>query len=538
MSDEPYIGIDLGTTYSAIAYIDAAGAPVVEKNAEDEDTTPSVILFDDNKKWIVGKIAKDQAGMYEANRFFTTVKRQMGTNEKYQVDDDIFTPIELSSCIVSKLLNDFAEKHGTRPTKAVITCPAYFGTAERMATRQAGEAAGLKVVKVINEPTAAAISYGFAEDSEKKTILVYDLGGGTFDVTILEIDGNNYTALSTEGDKYLGGKDWDKCMSDLIVEQISEAQGVDPSEIEDDPNALQQLIFISENSKKTLSIKDSVKGTLQVGPTKGIFSVTREEFEAATKGLVDKTLDFVDLALTNKKMTMDQIDAIVLVGGSSKMPAIEAAVKERYPNANVEKYEPDYAVTKGAAIYAKSHIDDRDEIIPVDDDPIVTIGSDRNGTGSATKNPKGGIVNILSKTFGLIVTVNSGNQMISNLLFRNERLPMSCTKTYDLAEDGQTDVLLQIYESTANKPDNEKKSLIDPMEGVEVGQFDIELPPNLRVDSDKPRVTFSANSEGVLTAILECGGVIKDFQLKAECLLLEEEIEQTKVKMTSLMSNE
>ena len=209
MEEELSVGIDLGTTYSCLAYIDGTGDPVIERNFEQEETTPSVILFNENHEIIVGSPAKDIAAMYPPNRTFRSVKRHMGTEFRAEVDGRIYTPVTLSAAILKKMLNDFSEVHGREIKKAVITCPAYFGQNERESTKDAGKIAGLEEVIIINEPTAAAISFGYGLDESEKRVLVYDLGGGTFDVTILEISDNTFRAVATDGERLLGGKDWD-----------------------------------------------------------------------------------------------------------------------------------------------------------------------------------------------------------------------------------------------------------------------------------------------------------------------------------------
>ena len=239
MAEEYLIGIDLGTTYSCLAYIDENGEPAVEKNFEQEDTTPSVILFNDNGEIIVGSPAKDMSMMYAPERTITAIKRQMGTDYEVVIDGEKYTPITLSASILKKMINDFNDNHGCEVKKAVITCPAYFGQQERDATKTAGKVAGLQDVTIINEPTAAAISFGLGSDDTKKRVLVYDLGGGTFDVTILEIDGQSFTAVATDGERLLGGKDWDAAIVKLIKQKVMEEAGVEEYELDEDDDIKQ-----------------------------------------------------------------------------------------------------------------------------------------------------------------------------------------------------------------------------------------------------------------------------------------------------------
>ena len=251
MSEEFSIGIDLGTTYSCLAYIDDNNEPVVERNYEHEDTTPSVILFNDVGEKLVGSSAKDMFLMYSSDRFVLDIKRKMGTDYSVDIDGIRYTPPTLSGLILRKLLKDFEENHGLDEgsvKSAVITVPAYFGQEEREATVNAGRIAGLEEVTLLNEPTAAAICFGFGNNQGgPKKVLVYDLGGGTFDVTVLQIDGKSFTAIATDGQRLMGGKDWDAALKQIIIGKIAEMSGLSEDEIEADNDIMEALVLDSEH---------------------------------------------------------------------------------------------------------------------------------------------------------------------------------------------------------------------------------------------------------------------------------------------------
>jgi molecular chaperone DnaK len=507
------IGIDLGTTYSCLAYIDEDGDPVVEKNFEQEDTTPSVILFNENGEIIVGSPAKDMSVMYPPERVITSIKRQMGTDYTVDIDGQEFNPIMLSAVILRKMINDFNDNHGCDVKKAVITCPAYFGQNERDATKTAGTIAGLEDVTVINEPTAAAISFGFGNAPEgKKRVLVYDLGGGTFDVTVLEIDGTSFTAVATDGERFLGGKDWDAVISNIIKNKISEETGIDRESLDENEDVKQSLINDSETIKKRLSTAESTKGTLTVDGQKVVFTVTREDFENASANLMQTTLEIIDRVLASKDFTMSDIDEVVLVGGSSRMPQVKNSIADKYPEAKINIYDPDQSVAKGAAIFAHSN-----SVVP-DAENVLAAGEAVAVEGAIN------VHNVLSKTFGIKAMYEDGTEMISNIIFRNEVLPIEAVKTYYPIDDGQNTIMVEIYEDAAVNDENGKKT--DLIEGAPVGQFMMELPVDV-TKTTPITVKFTATNEGILIASVDCMEQHSDYQIENEMTMSAEEIEKS-----------
>ncbi len=505
---EYYVGIDLGTTYSCLAFLDEDGNPVVEKNFEQEDTTPSVILFNENGEIIVGSSAKEMSVMYPAERTITAIKRHMGTEYDVEIDGNSFNPITLSATILKKMINDFNDNHGCTLKNAVITCPAYFGQAERDATKAAGQVVGLDEVVIINEPTAAAISFGFGAQEEKKRILVYDLGGGTFDVTILEIDGPSFVAVSTDGERLLGGKDWDLAITKLILNKVSEDSGIDVEDLMEDEDVKQSLVLDSETIKKRLSTMESTKNTLTADGTKYVYTVTREEFETATAPLIETTLEIIQRALDAKDFSMGDIDDVVLVGGSSKMPQVKAGILSRFPDANVKLFDPDQSVAKGASIFGYSYDWSNVERAEGADMPVV---------------PGISVSNVLSKSFGIKATYEDGEEIISNIIFRNEKLPIEAVKTYYPMDSSQSSIKVEIYEDAAeNISGGNHTALID---GTLVGDFEMNLPSD--ITSDTPiEVHFTASSEGILTATVLCMDEKTDYRLQNKIVMSDDEISE------------
>lgn len=519
MAGEYVIGIDLGTTYSCLAYIDDSGEPAVEKNFEQEDTTPSVILFNDNGEIIVGSPAKDMSMMYSPDRTVTAIKRHMGTDYEVMIDNERYTPVTLSASILKKMINDFNDNHGCDVKKAVITVPAYFGQTERDATKMAGKVAGLDDVTIINEPTAAAISFGLGSDGSKKRVLVYDLGGGTFDVTILEIDGSAFTAVATDGERLLGGKDWDAAITKLIKHKVMEEAGVEEYELDEDDDVKQSLVLDSETIKKRLSTAESTKGTLSVGGKKVVYTITRADFEAASAPLMNTTLEIIDRALASGNFSIQDIDDFVLVGGSSRMPQVKNGICARFPGAEVKIYDPDQSVAKGAALFSRSCSWGSGSAA----EPV--IDEEGNIVQAPVKEGEISVHNVLSKSFGIRASYDDGSEKISNIIFRNEVLPIVSIKTYYPEDDNQASIRVEIYENAAFNNDAGKR--VEIIDGAEVGNFEMELPDG--VTRETPiSIKFIATDEGILIAYVDCMGMHTEYQLQNKLQMSEEEISDAK----------
>lgn len=497
----PYIGIDLGTTYSCIAQIDEGGNPVIVKNFEEEETTPSVVLIADGS-YIVGSMAKEQSMLYDPENTIVAVKRKMGEDHVMNIDGSEYTPTKVSSLIIKKLINDFKTKTGLEVTDAVITVPAYFGTAERQCTINAGLAAGLRKVDLINEPTAAAIAYGSKLTDSDRNILVYDLGGGTFDTTVLHISKNSLNTVCTAGDKYLGGRDWDRKMADLIVKKILESGSVTEEDL-DDREVRNTLETDAERHKRMLTVSNVARGVIRVGSKRVPYAITRDEFEEVTKPLLDATIEIIDNALFENKVDVSKISEIILVGGSSRMPQVMSVMESRFPNTEIKLYDPDLSVAKGAALFAMS----RDE-------------SEDGGMN---------VIDVLAKTFGIKVKIDKEHDKISHIIYKNLPLPIENSKTYKPAHENQEGIDVEIYESDA--PKGVRASYLS--EGTPVGFFHVPLPPGV-TSSDKVYITFKAGSDGILRAALDCRGVHGNYELKISTAMSKDDIESARKEIETM----
>ncbi len=409
------IGIDLGTTNSCVAVMEG-GEPVVIANAEGGRTTPSVVAFSKNGERMVGQVAKRQA-VTNADRTVSSIKRHMGTDYKVAIDDKKYTPQEISAMILRKLKADAEAYLGQPVTEAVITVPAYFNDAQRQATKDAGRIAGLDVKRIINEPTAAALAYGVDKESEQK-IMVYDLGGGTFDVSILDIGDGIVEVKATNGDTHLGGDDFDQCVMDYLVSEFKKAEGIDLS---GDKVAMQRLKEAAEKAKIELSGVTSTNVNLPyitadaTGPKHLDVTLTRAKFNELTEKLVERTMGPVRQALADAGLKSSDLSKVLLVGGSTRIPAVQEAVKGITGKEGFKGINPDECVAVGAAIQGG------------------VLGGDVKGV-------------VLLDVTPLSLGLETMGGVFTRLIDRNTTIPTKKSQVFSTAADNQTSVEIHVLQ--------------------------------------------------------------------------------------------
>ncbi|MFH0774955.1 MAG: Hsp70 family protein [bacterium] len=500
------IGIDLGTTFSAVAYVNEFGVTEIVPNKESERITPSVILFDGPENAIVGKIAK-QSAVAEPDNIVEFVKREMGKGmDKYSKEffGKKYSAETLSAVILKKLKNDAEERLG-EIKDAVITVPAYFNDRQREATKNAGIIAGFNVLQILNEPTAAAIAFGVNNLGKDQNIFVFDLGGGTFDVTVMKIEGNNIAMIATNGDHQLGGKDWDDAIITYVASVFEKKYSENPLQ---DPQAYQDIQLKAIQAKETLSRKTEAKIVCNYHGNFETVILTKEKFEELTHNLLEKCKSLTELVIEeDAKMTWNQIDTVLLVGGSTRMPMIKEMVQSLSGKTPSEEINPDEAVAIGAAIQAT--LTDAEE--KKEESKIV------DKTGKAIGPIE--IRNVTSHTLGVtIYNAESGKMEVAPIIKRFTEVPCEITDDkFSLMADNQRSLNVPVMEGESSIPE----------ECVQLGKVVIsDLPPGLPMKTTKVSVTFEFDKNSILHVSAEVAGKKEMANIKIEGGLTEEEIKE------------
>ena len=500
-------GIDLGTTYSCIAYVDETGRATVVNNQEGTNTTPSVVNFASPTQVVVGQIAKENA-VIDPQNTVSLVKTLMGNSNfaiNYNGEDK--SPEEVSAYILRKLAEDASKLLDTEVKDVVITCPAYFGTAERQATKNAGIIAGLNVIEIISEPTAAALYYGCAKEQEEKTILVYDLGGGTFDVTIMRISAGKIEVICSDGNHQLGGKDWDTEIMNYLATQFCEETGFDG---DFDEYAQQDLRLKAEKAKQQLSSREEVPVMLDAAGLRARISLSRTTFDEITQSLLNESIEKTDAAIAVAKEKGYTVDEILLVGGSTRMPQVTKALVAKY-GIEPKILEPDEAVAKGAAIYAlgayegkvdewkekvaTGQVDVSDEEVKEEMEKYAEEASVSSATIPGLMGQKmSEVVTVATTKSYAIQVLVQGQEKSCNMIIKNEKMEngfVSVTKQFGTAAENQQTAELIVYESDFDTEYFEVDS------DFVLGTATLELPGNLPAGAPI-QVTFTLNNEGIL----------------------------------------
>ena len=552
MANKVY-GIDLGTTYSAISFINENNKAETIRNSDNEQITPSVVFFETPENIVVGRIAKESAKS-DPDKVVDFVKRQMGTDWTFAYEGRDYKPEEISSFILKRLAGDAQKTDGHDVKDVVITCPAYFGDAERNATRQAGEIAGLNVVAILDEPAAAALHYAFRDgmtsEGKNRAAIVYDLGGGTFDVTVVSIEDNNVRIVCTDGDHRLGGKDWDdRIVKDLMSDLENELGESSENCNWDDPETSYELRLSAENAKKTLSNRDTAKVRVLCDAGRVNVDYTRERFEQSTSDLLERTVEFTRNVLNMaKEKGIDHIDDFLLVGGSTRMPMVAERIRREFEaelGCVPQSFDVDEAVAKGAAWFGycqtiKVLLDDKakeagkesfDDLSDAEKKDVAADVAAEQGVSDDYLLEAGNtsITTVATKSYGIRVLDRDGvTPIVHNMILRQTPTPVVEAKTFPTRDAGAELIQLRVFSGNDSSVDV-------PIEQCEeLGVAELNLPPGLPARTPV-EVVFDLSPEGALKISGSAAGSEVHAEFKAETGMSDDEVQEAKERSKDLV---
>ena len=498
--EQYFIGIDLGMINSVMAFTDDTGTISIQRWDKGYTKFPSVVLLTPSRAY-AGQLAIDRMFYEDRYHFENCFKRMMGTTHKQKIYNTDYTPTELFSMILHKMIRTFETEKGCKVEKAVLAVPADFGDSEREATMKAAYLAGIKEPKIINESNAAAISYCHDMNDFEGKAVIYDIGGGTFDVTVMDIRKGGFDVLSNEGSKFLGGRDWDLQLASIIQRKVVTAAGLTSKDVDDDSDLRRHILTEAERHKIILDRVDESKGAIKVRGRHIGFTITRAELDKATYDLVSKTIRMTSDAIEAAGLTKRDLDRIIMVGGPSITPLIRTLLEKEFPGVQITRYDPIHAVARGAALYARS-------VFFADDIKVRSV---------------------LNKTFGLKMGID-GEEMVCNLLHRNVTLPRSGKVVCRPKNDDQEVLDIAVYENRADKGEESTPLTRSRL----VKTFHIPLTGKISRGKTKMDIEMNADVEGLISIKVSCNGATETCDLAKDIYLSDNEFMETMQRVRSV----
>ena len=495
-----FVGADLGMVNSVLAYTDDDGVVSVQRWEDGQTKFPSAILLTPRGRY-AGQEMYRRMQMEEKYHYENCFKRMMGTTHKEKIFNVDYTPTEMCSMVLKKMVRSFEESHSDHVERIVLAVPSDFGGAEREATYKAAYLAGIREIKILNESDAAAIAYCHDTPDFRGNVAIYDMGGGTFDVTITSVTDGGFTVKSNEGSKYLGGRDWDLHLASIIQKKVVDAAGIRPHELDGNSGVRKKILEEAERLKILLDRVEISSGSVELHGKTIQFTVTREELNSSTESLIEKTIDMIRSAIANAGLTETMLDRMVLVGGQSLTPYIWTKVEEAFPHVELLRYDPVNAVARGAALYARSYFSTRDI----------------------------NLTSILSKTYGLKMGID-GEERVCNILYRNVQLPIKRTVICRPKMDDQETLSIDVYEnkSDVTVPDSEVNH------SRLINRFSVPLIGKITRGKTKITIDMESNYEGIVVITTTCNGNVSRCDLGKDIYLPDDEFRNSMRKVATV----